>query len=77
MADRIVEWFSTAPDDGQIVVLAAIDRVGYRDGIPDRVHERIGRSYRVVSLLATGEEGPPLACFSERYADYLWVTKAR
>lgn len=75
MADSIVQWFRTAPDDGQIVVLAGASHVAHRYGIPARAHHRNGKDYRVVVPLVAGEEGPEASVFAHSYADWVWVTR--
>lgn len=74
MADGIVKWFRMAPDDSQIVVLAEVDRLSKKYGIPARAHRRDGRSFKtVIPITASAEE------FDERrlahtYADFVWFT---
>jgi uncharacterized iron-regulated protein len=77
MADGVVEWFRTAPDDGQIVVLAGSRHVAGRHGIPARAHRRNGKSYRIVVPLAAGEDGPHGTVFAHEYADFVWVTRTK
>jgi len=74
MADVIVTWFRTAPDDGQIIVLAGVDRIANRYGIPDRAHRRDGKSYRTVVPLAVVAEDLDRAKFAKTYADFVWLT---
>jgi hypothetical protein len=73
VADGIVEWFRTRPDDAQIVVIAATGRVAPRAGLPEQVHGRNGKSYRTV--VPVGAD-PAAAEFAQRHADYVWVARA-
>jgi uncharacterized iron-regulated protein len=75
MADEIVRWFRTAPDDAQIVVLAGGGHVANRYGIPERVHRRNGKEYKIVLPVAAGEEGVAPGQLAESYADFVWITK--
>ncbi|MHC4134837.1 MAG: ChaN family lipoprotein [Planctomycetota bacterium] len=77
MADGVVTWFRTAPDDGQIVVLAGVDRIANRYGIPDRAHRRDGKSYRTVVPLAAAAEDLDREKFANTYADFVWLAKAK
>jgi len=74
MADSIVRWFRTAPDDAQMVVLAGSGHLANRYGIPGRTHTRNGRTHRVVVPLTTGE--PEQSVFAQRYADFVWLVPA-
>jgi len=76
MADGIVNWFRTAPDDSQIVVLAGVDRIANRYGIPDRAHRRDGRSYLTVVPLAVAASDLDREKLAKAYADFVWLTKA-
>jgi len=74
MADAIVRWSRTAPDDAQVVVLGSSERFAWRWGVPDLVRQRFGRVDRIVIPLVAGEDGPDPAVFSQAFADYVWVT---
>jgi len=74
MADALVRWSRTAPDDAQVVVLGSTDRFAWRWGVPDLVRQRFGRVERIVIPLVAGEEGPDPAVFSQAFADYVWLT---
>jgi len=74
MADGIVKWFRTAPDDGQIVVLAGVERIVKGRGIPERAHRRNGRSYRTVVPIAASGEDFDVAKLAHTYADFIWFT---
>ena len=73
-ADGIVRWFRTAPDDGQIVVLAGVERIVKGRGIPERAHRRNGRSYRTVVPIAASAEDFDEEKLAHTYADFLWFT---
>ena len=74
MADSVVRWFRTAPDDAQMVVLVGSGHVANRYGIPARAHRRMGRPYRVVVPV---RGTPDRESFSEGFADFVWVLPAR
>jgi uncharacterized iron-regulated protein len=74
MADGIVTWFLTAPDDAQIVVLAGVDRIANRYGIPARAHRRDGRSYRTVVPIAAAVDDLEREKLAKPYADFIWLT---
>jgi uncharacterized iron-regulated protein len=76
MADGIVNWFRTAPDDSQIVVLAGVDRIANRHGIPDRAHRRDGKSYLSVVPLAVAAADLDRRKLARAYADFVWLTRA-
>jgi uncharacterized iron-regulated protein len=76
MADGIVNWFRTAPDDAQIVVLAGVDRIANRYGIPARAHRRDGRSYRTVVPIAAALDDLEREKLAKPYADFIWLTAA-
>lgn len=73
IADGIVNWFRTAPDDSQIVVLSPVEAIVKGQGIPERVHHRNGRSYKTVVPLASRLEDVDPARLAHTYADFVWV----
>lgn len=73
MADSIVRWYRTAPDDAQMVVIAGAMHVGFRYGITKYVRQRAGKKVKVVIPVTEGEKGPDLDVFAEKYADFVWL----
>jgi uncharacterized iron-regulated protein len=72
IADGIVNWFRTAPDDSQIVVLAGIERVLKGHAVPERAHRRNGRSYKTVIPLSGVADGVDRSRLAHTYADFVW-----
>ena len=77
MANTIVTWFRTAPDDGQIVVLAGGGHIANRYGIPGRVHRRNGKAYQTVIPRSVDKAEPDREVFSHHFADFVWLTKSK
>jgi uncharacterized iron-regulated protein len=71
LADTIVRWYETAPEDAQILVLAPADQVSYRNGAPQRLHRRNGKPFKTVLLRSANEAGDPP---SGDHTDFVWVT---
>ena len=74
MADSIVRWFRTAPEGGQIVVLAGSGHLANRYGIPGRAFRRNGKAYSILIPIGVDKQPPPAADFARRYADFVWLT---
>jgi len=70
IADRIVRWFLTAPDDAQIAVLAPNRHLARRTGLPELAFARNGKRYLTLVPL---EEGAPPEVFDFSYADFVWI----
>lgn len=77
MADSVVRWFRTAPENGQIVVLAGSGHISNRYGLPDRVEARIGKTNRTVVPVSVGKGSPERGMYGQGYADYLWLTRGK
>jgi len=76
MADTVVRWFRTAPEDAQIVVLAGAGHIANRYGIPDRVHRRNGKDHAtVVCRQKPGDGDIGDRAHARDYADWVWVTE--
>jgi hypothetical protein len=80
-ADVAVEWYRvTAPEGAQIAILSACDRaarrlrIAPRDGLPERLFARSGRTYRTLVAVAGSADAAEGAVFSKSYADYVWFT---
>lgn len=74
-ADVVVRWYrDAAPEGAQVVILAASQRIAPRDGLPERLFARSGKTYRtLVALPGTATAADP-AVFARTYADYVWFT---
>ena len=73
IADGIVTWFRTAPDDSQIVVLTTVDRLSKEYGVPARAHRRNGRSYKTVVPLPGVPMDVDPSKLAHTFADFVWV----
>ena len=74
-ADVIVEWRRTAaPENAQLVVLAAPARVAPRAALPERLFARTGKQYRTVVARPERKEDADPRLSDRSYADYLWFT---
>ena len=70
IADRVVRWFLTAPDDAQIAVLAPNRHLVRRSGLPELAFQRNGKRYLTLVPL---EEGERREVFDFSYADFVWI----
>ncbi len=77
MADSIVRWFRTAPDNAQMVVCVGGGHIKDRYGIPDRAFARNGKTYKtVVPVTESDKHKVDPKVFALSHADFVWVVKA-
>ncbi len=74
-ADAVVRWCrDAAPAGAQVAILAAREQVAPREGLPERLFARSGKTYRTLVALPGTAAAAEAAVFSRGYADYVWFT---
>jgi len=66
--DAMAETIAQNLNDALMVVLAGNGHIQFKYGIPDRVYEQTGASFRTIYLAPAGSE------VKRDIADYIWVT---
>lgn len=73
--DVVARWYrGAAPEGAQVAILAERDRIAPRDGLPERLFARSGKTYRTLVSLPGPADKADGAVFAKSYADYVWFT---
>lgn len=77
-ADVVVRWYrGSAPEGAQVAILVPTATVAPRDGLPEILFARSGKTYRTLVALPGKPEGAEAMVFSKSFADYVWFVPAR
>jgi hypothetical protein len=77
-ADVVVGWYrDMAPEGAQVAVLAATASVAPREGLPDVLFARNGKTYRTLVALDEAVGKSDSSVFAKSYADYVWFLPAK